>query len=66
MNKENTKKTSKFVKPAIYAVALCVLILIASLTNVFSSYNEFFNMTILGGKVREYPKVCVNLQTDVR
>ncbi len=51
MNKENTKKTSKFVKPAIYAVALCVLILIASLTNVFSSYNEFFDMTILGGKV---------------
>lgn len=51
MNKENIKKTSKFVKPAIYAVALCVLILIASLTNVFSSYNEFFDMTILGGKV---------------
>ena len=25
-----------------------------------------YTIIILGGKLREHPKVCVNLQTDVR
>lgn len=51
MNKENTKRTSKFVKLIIYVVALCTLIAIARFTNTISSFNDFFAMKTLSVKV---------------